>query len=94
MLRTSVRLTARKLALDQAGDVEPRRVQWLQDVVACGRQEAGLVEVGFVSLALGDGEGLIDLASARRCAPARAVPASRWRAPAPRTRATRSVMSE
>ncbi len=41
------------LALDQARDVEPRRIQRLQQVVTRGGEEAGLRQVGFVRLALG-----------------------------------------
>ena len=48
-----LRVLAAALALDQAGDVEPRRVERLQDVVACGGEEARLGDVGFVGLGLG-----------------------------------------
>ena len=41
------------LPLDQDGDVEPRRVERLQDVVARGREEPGLGDVGLVGLRLG-----------------------------------------
>ncbi len=40
-------------ALDQAGDIQPRRVERLKDVVAGGGQELGLGDVGGVRLALG-----------------------------------------
>ena len=46
-------VVAAALALDQAGDVEPRRVERLQDVVARRRQELGLGNIGGVGLALG-----------------------------------------
>ena len=94
MLRASVRLLAAERALDQARRIEPRRIERLQQVVAGRRQEARLVEVGLVGLALGDRQRLVDLESARPCARARGAPASRWRAPAPRRPSTRSVMSE
>ena len=55
------RLLAALRALDQARHVEPRRVERLQHVVTGRRQEARLVEVGLVGLALGDRQGLIDL---------------------------------
>ena len=84
MLRASVASWPAEPALDQARRIEPRRVERLQHVVAGRRQEAGLVEVGLVGLALGDRQGLVDLDAARPCAPARGAPASRWRAPAPR----------
>ena len=81
-------------ALDQARRVEPRRVERLQHVVAGGRQEARLVEIGLVGLALGDGQRLVDLASARRCARAtRRSSVSLARASASAA-STRSVMSE
>ena len=47
--------------LHQAGRVEPRRVERLQHVVAGRRQEPGLVQVGLVRLALGDGQRLVHL---------------------------------
>ena len=47
------RVLAAALALDQAGDVEPRGVERLQDVVARGGEEARLRDVGLVGLALG-----------------------------------------
>ena len=47
-------LGAGDAALDQARRVEPRRIERLQNVVARRRQEARLVEVGLVGLALGD----------------------------------------
>ena len=78
------RLLAAERALDQARGVEPRRIERLQDVVAGRRQEARLVEVGLVGLALGDRQRLVDLGQLGRALPARAAPASRWRAPAPR----------
>ena len=46
-------LLAPTLPLDQAGDVEPRRIERLQDVVARRRQELGLGDIGCVGLALG-----------------------------------------
>ena len=41
------------LALDQAGDVEPRGVERLQDVVARGGEEARLGDVGVLGFGLG-----------------------------------------
>ena len=61
MLRGERRLLTAERALDQARHVEPRRVERLQHVVAGRRQEAGLVEVGLVGLALGDRQRLVDL---------------------------------
>ncbi len=46
-------VVAAALALDQAGDVEPRRVERLQDVVARRGEELGLGNIGLVGLALG-----------------------------------------
>ena len=46
-------VVAAALALDQAGDVEPRRVERLQDVVARRGEEPGLGNIGVVGLALG-----------------------------------------
>ena len=46
-----LRVLAAALPLDQAGDVEPRGVERLQDVVARGGEEAGLGDVGLVGLA-------------------------------------------
>ena len=46
-------LAAAVLPLDQARDIEPRRVERLQDVVAGGRQEARLRDVGVLGGALG-----------------------------------------
>ena len=42
-----------RLPLDQAGDVEPRRVERLQDVVARGREKARLGDIGLVRRRLG-----------------------------------------
>ena len=53
MLPTSCASLAAALPLDQAGDVEPRGIERLQDVVARGREEAGLGDVGLLGLALG-----------------------------------------
>ena len=61
MLRGERRLLPAERALDQARHVEPRRIERLQHVVACRRQEARLVEVGLVGLALGDRQRLVDL---------------------------------
>ena len=63
------RLLARRLALDQARRIEPCRVERLQHVVAGGRQEARLVEVGLVGLALGDRQRLVDLGELGRALP-------------------------
>ena len=52
-MSTSRLLAAAVLALDQAGDVEPRRVERLQDVVARRGEEFGLGNIGLVGLALG-----------------------------------------
>ena len=41
------------LAFDQAGDIEPRGVQRLQDVVAGRRQESRLGDAGVFGRALG-----------------------------------------
>ncbi len=48
-----VGILARALALDQAGDVEPRGVERLQDVVARGGDEARLGDIGVVGFGLG-----------------------------------------
>ena len=53
ILSTSRRSSLPPPALDQAGDVEPRRVERLQDVVAGRREELGLGDIGVVGLALG-----------------------------------------
>ena len=50
------RILAAVLALDQARDVEPRRVQRLQDVVAGGGQKARLRDVGVLGRAFGQRE--------------------------------------
>ena len=42
-----LRVVAAALPLDQAGDIEPRRIERLQDVVARGGQEAGLGDIGL-----------------------------------------------
>jgi len=47
------------VALDHAGDVESRRIERLQDVVACGGQEAGLGDIGLVGFALGAPQFLV-----------------------------------
>ena len=52
-VRDEARVLAAALALDQAGDVEPRGVERLQDVVARGGEEARLGKVRFLGLALG-----------------------------------------
>ena len=48
-----LRRLAAALALDQAGDVEARGIERLQDVVAGRRQEAGLRDVGLLGAGLG-----------------------------------------
>ena len=48
-----LRRLRRSLALDQAGDVEPRGIERLQDVVAGGGQEAGLGNIGLLGAGLG-----------------------------------------
>ncbi len=53
MFSTSRDILAAALPLDQARDIEPRRVQRLQDVVAGGGQEARLGDVGVFGRALG-----------------------------------------
>ena len=53
ILPTSRAVVAASLPLDQAGDVEPRRVERLQDVVAGGREEARLGDIGLLGLAFG-----------------------------------------
>ncbi len=50
-------VVAAALALDQAGDVEPRRIERLQDVVARRREEFGLGDIGVVGFALGARQG-------------------------------------
>ena len=52
-VRDEPRVLAAALPLDQAGDVEPRRIERLQDVVARGGEEARLGDVGLLGLALG-----------------------------------------
>jgi hypothetical protein len=56
MLPTARRVLAAALARDQRGDVEPRGVERLQDVVAGGGEEAGLGDVGLLGLGLGAAE--------------------------------------
>ena len=48
-----LRVLAAALPLDQAGDVEPRGIERLQDVVARRGEEAGLRDVGLLGLRLG-----------------------------------------
>ena len=55
-LPTSCASLAVALALDQAGHVEPRGIERLQDVVARGGEEAGLGDVGLLGLGLGAAE--------------------------------------
>ena len=93
MLRASVASWPPSRALDQARDVEPRRIERLQHVVAGGRQEARLVEVGLVGLALGDRQRLVDLGSSAVRSRTRRSSVSLARASASAA-ATRSVMSE
>ncbi len=50
---TSRLFVAAALPLDQAGDIEARGVERLQDVVARRREEVGLGDIGLVGLALG-----------------------------------------
>ena len=45
------RVLAAALPLDQAGDVEPRGIERLQDVVARRGKEAGLGDIGVFGLA-------------------------------------------
>ena len=47
------RILAAALALDQARHIEPRRIERLQDVVAGGRQESRLRDIGVLGGALG-----------------------------------------
>ena len=51
-----LRVVAAALPLDQAGDVEPRGIERLQDVVARGGEEPGLGDIGLLGLALGAAE--------------------------------------
>ena len=46
-----LRIVAAALPLDQAGDVEPRGVERLQDVVARGGEKASLGDIGLFGLA-------------------------------------------
>ena len=69
MLRASVASWPATRALDQARRVEPRRIERLQHVVARRRQEARLVEVGLVGLALGHRQRLVDLGELGRALP-------------------------
>ena len=48
------RILAAVLALDQARDIQPRRVQRLQDVVAGSREKARLRDAGVLGRALGE----------------------------------------
>ncbi len=61
MLRASVASCPSERPLHHARHVQPRGIERLQDVVAGGCQEARLVEVGLVGLALGDRQRLVDL---------------------------------
>jgi hypothetical protein len=54
------RVLAAALPLDQAGDVKPRGVERLQDVVAGGGEEARLGNVGFLGLSFGLSAALPD----------------------------------
>ena len=83
-MRTRFSVLAGALALDQAGDIKPRGIERLQDVVARGGDEARLGDVGVVGLGLGALERGVEPRQLARCVRARAAPASRWRAPAPR----------
>ncbi len=47
-------------ALDQAGGEQPRRIERLQDVVACRRDEPRLREVGGIGFGLGGGQLLVE----------------------------------
>src|SRR5262249_47540835 len=40
-------------AFNQAGDIEPRGIQWLKDVVTCRREELGLGDIRRLALPLG-----------------------------------------
>ncbi len=48
------RILAAALALDQTRHIEPRRIQRLQDVVACRRQKPRLRDVGVLGGAFGE----------------------------------------
>ena len=54
------RILAAALPLDQAGHVEPRGVERLQDVVARGGEEARLGDVGLFGLGLGARERVVE----------------------------------
>ena len=56
MFSTSRESSPPLLALDQARHIEPRGVQWLQDVVAGGRQKTRLRDIGVFRGALGLGQ--------------------------------------
>ena len=53
ILPTSLRVLAAALALDQRGDVKPRGIERLQDVVARGGEKARLRDIGFLRVGLG-----------------------------------------
>ena len=59
-VRDEPRVLAAALPLDQAGHVEPRGVERLQDVVARGGEEARLGDVGFLGLALGARQRVVE----------------------------------
>ena len=63
MLPTSCASLAAALPLDQAGDVEPRGVERLQDVVARGGEKPGLGNVGLVGFALARPSSLLSRVS-------------------------------
>ena len=73
-------VVAPALALDQAGDVEPRRVERLQDVVARRGEEFGLGNIGVVGLALGARQRGVEAGEFLGALAARAARAFRWRA--------------
>ena len=63
MLPTSRASSPLALPLDQAGDIEPRRIERLQDVVARRRQEARLGDVGLLGLGLGAASAVLSRVS-------------------------------
>ena len=59
-VRDELRVLAAALTLDQAGHVEARRIERLQDVVARGGEEARLGDVGLLGLALGAPQRVVE----------------------------------
>ncbi len=92
MLRTMALLSGLAHPLHQRGGIEPGGIERLQDIVAGGREEAGLADIGFVGAARASASSWLTrvssaVRSATRCS---SVSLACFRA---RSAATRWVMS-